>query len=307
MKLIILFLILSLGGQAQIIRAQPFYMPLESVGTLFLDSFPNAVAAYSLRKLKSSYSGSAIKVRRSSDNTTQDIGFTANGDLDTATMKIFVGANNGFIDTWYDQSGNGRNATQATAANQPRIMLSGVIDRLNNKPTIKWSANTLRLSSYKFAVPSTNWMLINVASINNISGNNNNVLGTDGNGYRTNGIYLQTNVLQVNTTGANFGTSAGSLSNSTQFFISHQYFSTDSAQTYVNNTNGTKISMLMSGNKFTSGDQSVYWIGAYRSSNAFNTTISLLGNIQEHIIYQSDQTNNISGIKNNINNFYKIW
>ena len=33
-----------------------------------LDSYSGAAAAYSLRKLKSSYTGSAIRVRRSSDH-----------------------------------------------------------------------------------------------------------------------------------------------------------------------------------------------------------------------------------------------
>jgi len=40
---------------------------------LLLDLYPNAAAAYSVRKLRSAYTGSAIRVRRSSDNTEQDI------------------------------------------------------------------------------------------------------------------------------------------------------------------------------------------------------------------------------------------
>ena len=41
-----------------------------------LDVYPNAAAAYSLRLLREAYSGSAIRVRRSSDSAEQDIGFT---------------------------------------------------------------------------------------------------------------------------------------------------------------------------------------------------------------------------------------
>ena len=55
-----------------------------------LDLFPNAAAAYSLRKLRAAYSGSAVRVRRSSDNTEQDIGFDANGDLDSTALLAFV-------------------------------------------------------------------------------------------------------------------------------------------------------------------------------------------------------------------------
>ena len=95
-----------------------------------------SAAAFSLRRLICTYAGNAIKVRRSSDNTTQDIGFNVSGDLDTVSLKTFVGAGSGFITTWYDQSGNTRNALQATAGSQPRIVNAGVIDRQNNMPAI---------------------------------------------------------------------------------------------------------------------------------------------------------------------------
>jgi len=62
--------------------------------TPLLDLYSGAAAAYSLRKLRNAYAGSAIRVRRSSDNTAQDIGFDANGNLDTASMLSFVGSNN---------------------------------------------------------------------------------------------------------------------------------------------------------------------------------------------------------------------
>lgn len=69
------------------------------------------VVIYSMRKLNAAYTGSVVQVRRSSDDATQNIGFTANGDIDTAVLKTFVGANSGFITIWYDQSGNGINAS----------------------------------------------------------------------------------------------------------------------------------------------------------------------------------------------------
>jgi hypothetical protein len=56
-------------------------------------SAPSA-AAYSLRKLRNAYTGNAIRVRRSSDNAEADIGFTANGDLDTTALLAHVGSQN---------------------------------------------------------------------------------------------------------------------------------------------------------------------------------------------------------------------
>ena len=52
----------------------------------------SAKAAYGLRKLSTSYNGMAIKVRRSSDSTTQDIGFNAFGNLDTKSCTWSRGA-----------------------------------------------------------------------------------------------------------------------------------------------------------------------------------------------------------------------
>jgi hypothetical protein len=61
-----------------------------STFSFLLNEYPNASAAYSLRKVDSAYAGSAIKVRRSSDNTEQDIGFV-NNQLDTSSLTTFVG------------------------------------------------------------------------------------------------------------------------------------------------------------------------------------------------------------------------
>jgi hypothetical protein len=47
-----------------------------------------------MRKINSGYTGSAIRVRRSGDNSEQNIGFTSNGDLDTTSLLSFVGSNN---------------------------------------------------------------------------------------------------------------------------------------------------------------------------------------------------------------------
>jgi hypothetical protein len=99
-----------------------------------------AAAAYSLRQVRSAAS-LACRVRRSSDNAEADIGFTASGDLDTTALLTFVGSGSGFVTTWYDQSGNARNATQTTAGIQPRIVNAGVIDIANGKPAIRFNGS----------------------------------------------------------------------------------------------------------------------------------------------------------------------
>ena len=128
-----------------VIRAAPAQNTLNVLG---LNATNTSPAAYSLRKLSTAYTGFAIQVRRSNDNTTSNIGFTANGDLDTAALKTFVGANNGFVTIWYDQSGNGRNAAQTTAASQPQIIVSGIIYRRLGMPTIYFNSTSLATASF---------------------------------------------------------------------------------------------------------------------------------------------------------------
>lgn len=88
-------------------------------------------AAYSLRQLDTAYAGSAIRVRRSSDSTEQDIGFSV-GDLDTAALLTFCGAGDGFISKWYDQSGNAKDVIQATTTKQPKIVAAGVVNKIDS-------------------------------------------------------------------------------------------------------------------------------------------------------------------------------
>jgi len=104
-----------------------------------LDTVTGSAAAYSTRLLRTAYAGSAIRVRRSNDNAEADIGFSGNV-LNTAALLAHCGANSGFIVTWYDQSGNGRNLTQATQANQPRIVNAGVVDTQGGVPALVFDA-----------------------------------------------------------------------------------------------------------------------------------------------------------------------
>ena len=113
---------------------------------LLLNTYPGAAAAYSLRLLDNTYAGSAIRVRRSSDNTEQDIGFSS-GELDTATLLTFAGAGDAFVSTWYDQSGNSNDAAQASTAIQPEIVSSGAVILKNGKPAVYFSSSSFILES----------------------------------------------------------------------------------------------------------------------------------------------------------------
>jgi hypothetical protein len=65
----------------------------------------------------------AIRVRRASDNTEQDVALTAGCGL-TDVSATFCAATTCFVKTLYDQSGSGNDATQATSAAQPQLTFS---------------------------------------------------------------------------------------------------------------------------------------------------------------------------------------
>ncbi len=126
-----------------------------------LDRVTGAFRAYSLRKINTAYTGNAIIVRRSSDDTTTNIGFLPNGDLDTPSLLSFCKTDSCFVTTWYDQSGNGRNATQSTLTAQPRIVNAGALEMINGRVALRFdgvddaiagATNNLANSSFNLVV-----------------------------------------------------------------------------------------------------------------------------------------------------------
>jgi len=105
-------------------NANTYYDIWAEFSTGLLDSYSDAAAAYSMRRLSSTYTGACLKVERSTDGTTKDIGFDEAGNLDVLTLLEFVGTGDGRIHTWFDQSGNSFNAVQTVDAAQPKICVS---------------------------------------------------------------------------------------------------------------------------------------------------------------------------------------
>lgn len=91
------------------------------IPNLLLEQYPGAYAAYSLRRVRGEYTGPAVRLRRTSDSQTLDIGFNAQGNLDTAASDAFFDGTNLQVVTWYDQSGNGRDSTQIAPTPQPLL------------------------------------------------------------------------------------------------------------------------------------------------------------------------------------------
>ena len=108
----------------------------------------SADGAYSLRNLTATYTGNVIRVRRSSTQHHQD--FTAEQITD-GTLEAFVGNDDGYVHTWYDQSGNSRNVTQGNKQFQPKIINSGtLITSSNGLPAIDFTDSPAKLQRAEF-------------------------------------------------------------------------------------------------------------------------------------------------------------
>lgn len=127
------------------------YMPgvfhTSAGGGLPADGVSSLISAYSTRKLLTSYAGSAIRVKRSSDNTELDIGFSA-GELNTTALTAFVGAGDGLVTVIYDQSGHGNNLSVAATYIPARIVSAGTVETFNTKPCINFYVTGIAYANY---------------------------------------------------------------------------------------------------------------------------------------------------------------
>ena len=263
-----------------------------------LDTYPNAAAAYSLRLLRSAYTGDAIEVRRASDNTTQDIGFV-NNELDTTSLESFCSGTDGFVTTWYDQSGNGYDATQTTASNQPQIVSSGSVLLLNGKPRLSFDGSN-DFFNHGLGISSGYSLLLGVVkSLYNGTASKGIYGITTPNTPLMNGLISNANSTQWGLYTNAWKTSGYSIYNG-QFLI--QSYSDNSTtnpalNTLVTNNNTTNIS---STGRYGGDSSERRYIGN-NFSNYFQ------GDMQELIAYNSDQSSNRTGIETNINDFYSIY
>jgi len=263
--------------------------------SLLLDTYSGASAAYSLRKLRTAYSGSAIRVRRSSDNAEQDFGFVANV-LDTASLLTFCGVGDGFVTTWYDQSGNANNGTQTTAANQPQIVSSGALLTVNSKTCISFDGtnDSLNLAS-TITVGASNYNSfvgkrdVSGRRLYSLSGGTSLASGYLWGLWSDNKYYLQ--------------------GKATQYQASSAADTTTSQILLTGLNNAGTMSMFKNGNTITSSAVNFTLLMNIHSISG-NPTPSLqpsFGNLQEIVFYNSEQSANRTGIETNINTFYTIY
>ena len=250
-----------------------------------LDLYPNASVAYSLRKLRADYAGPAIEVRKTvaGDTFVQDIGFVDN-ELDTTSLLSFAGSDDVFVSTWYDQSGgDSNNAVQISQSSQPQIVNNGVLNTNNGLPSIYFDGVDDTLIFTEVNVYSA-FLVENVNIIGGygIIGNstNSNIIGD-----------LNSSSARIRLNGTNYDYSVAN---------------SDNALTTLNRS-VNDYSLFINGVASSNNPRT---IANDMNLNAMMNRENLFfyeGNLQEVILFEADQSANLSFISTNINDYYSIY
>ena len=301
---------------------------------LLLDTYPNAHRAYSVRKLRTEYTGYAMKIRvdigddgASTTDKTADVAFDDDGFVsasskiynpsaggsDGDTLATFVGSEDEvYCHTWYDQSGspvvNATDTGAATLANQPKLYTSNsLVTDVTGSGTPR--AALLYDSSDKLNITNTGLALnaISVFTSFNITNSANSAPFTlnyqFGSPTRYFFPYLLSNVLYFYhdnqaATSQNLDEDGYGLT------IKRRLFS------FLCGTGSQK--MVINGNTNTAGSPSTATdsLGGSQTyvSIGHNLLIAgLTGKMQEFIVYDSDQTSNNAGITSEINTALEVY
>jgi len=259
-----------------------------------LDTYGSADFAFSIRRLSSSYTGPCMRVRRSSDSAEQDINFISDY-IDTTSMLSFVGAGNGFVTKWYDQSGNNNDSSNGAGSGQPQIISSGslVVSSVNGKPIVYQNGNIYKTLQLTSAVPFGN-LFVQIALIDKFNSS-----------YR----YITTGGVSSATTGAHLLSSTiARIENwtaKTSFILSDTSIGEKIVSSY------RKVD-LYGGIYLNNSQQDIEKIISKPVSTSLVRILNLddtqgHSNLQELIFWSQDYIADISDITTEVNNYYNIY
>jgi hypothetical protein len=222
-----------------------------------------------------------------------------NADFDISNFQVTVFKGAGLVKTWYDQSvttqagdtATGNHATQATAAEQPKIVSAGALVTQGGKANIDFSSSAfLSVSSFTIANASGHYSAIFVGK-----------RGTDTSGRGFWGVQSQDQWGLSNTTGTNEMAVAT---------VTATGYDTTSTNLHSQINDGTDTTIFRDGSQVATGTtDSAYTSPSTQTlrvgSGKFDSRV-INGEIQELIIYNTDQTDNRTAIEANLGEVYSI-
>jgi hypothetical protein len=291
------------------------YQPTAAPTSGLLATYTGAAAAYSVRQLANT-AVMSMRVRRDSDDVEQNFGFDSNGDLDTAGIASFCGTANGYVSRWWDQSTNGNHADQATDASQPQIYNGTAVITDNGKPALEFNQDgfapiTGSKSDILFHT-STQGMLYNVGNYTASQNALRIIAETNGTSSNKSGFVFGYDD-RAATGGSDYGyysltkaTGSANAITGTQeaSFVGAQYLMAihyDFASGIFQYQNGSLLDSQTGSKAYGTGDATNDL--SVGSSAGF---VTLIGKMQELVLYNDDDTNR-SGIETNINTYFSIY
>lgn len=285
-------------------------------GGFLLDQYPSStsVYGYSLRKLSSSYSGPVVRVRRDSDNAESDIGFNSDNEIDTDALIAFVGSNHGYVTTWYDQGGLGNNISSSAATRQPRVAIGGTVRITDGKPSMFYNTDLLGGARINELHNGTNCFVAALVKSNYNTTARQSLVATCQNlgsntGYQFHMVTSSSDHIVSNVRNGSGLVSSnitpGDYPENSRYLITDVLDVSNSTlanRSTINVNNSSDINNNTSnGIPSTSNSTRGLMVGATVSDSYFR------GDMQEIIIYTSDQSSNKAGIIENINNHYLVY
>ena len=213
------------------------------------------------------------------------------GSIKAYTMTTTGVSGNGFVSTWYDQSGNDNHATQGTDASQPKIVdagslvsggidFDGVNDRLSFDSNVSLSTNDFYFAS---VISILDGNTVNLTPVGNAAGNRFLI-----------SLNYDINAAQMRANDGSFLTqsfTAAAPANETLISISN-----------VSNTATLRCDTISEAVFDTTGESFTVGNMGERTPSVYSKH-----SIKELIIYASDQSANRVGIETNINDHYNIY
>lgn len=282
--------------------------PIRGANLSFLNQFPNSKAAYSLKDLNGNDPNvvTARKVGGSQTFTASQMG---------AELEEWAGGNDAFVETWFDQSGNNRNATQTTLSYQPKIVSSGsylgelqfdgVDDHLLCETVLFDTDDLLSVHLVAKLSDVTSRRQTLISYIYNIQSAPSSA----------NGFAIEQKLFNLDRLGGvadpDYWTGSNPVYNdnylvgsnvSSTSYILHSLQLNNSTVSLFQNSNLIEVSSSAG----MSSTRVAFW-QRLRIGGDEGLSQAMNGSIKEAIIYNSDQSTNRQAIENSINKKYKIY
>ena len=216
----------------------------------------------------------------------------------------------GFVETWYDQSGNSNNVTQATASLQPKIVNAGtLVTATNSLPAIDFTSSITRLIRAEFLTGQLN-SYFNTYQAEAGDSTQAQVVVRQGLNYRlVNQVETDGKVRsQIRDSGGSseIVQAGGDLATGSPLLHTTliEARGSDGITIFVNGANEVIGDTAdIEDTNFATADTGDFAIGAIYNSNSFD----FHGKGQEFIFYNSDQSANRVAVETNINSHYSIF